>query len=230
NQAAIILTDAGNLANGAITMGGADSYGLEADFGIQLGGGLDWTTALGLLDCTLKNVPAYEDRSEDLRQVSPGVMDGNTCQDSSEWTFNTSLNGEWALGISDWSLTANVTLSGKGPTRLTTDAGVPGLTPPADGGIPYGQVASPEQVASRTFREWASIRDPLYLINLSAGVRNQHWTIMGYVENATNKRYAVDNFSHEGLADSTIFGLGAGNFITTLAPKRRYGLRLRYDL
>ena len=67
-------------------------------------------------------------------------------------------------------------------------------------------------------------------VNFSAGVRNQNWTVVGYVENATNKRYAVDNFSHEGLADSTIFGLGEGNFITTLAPKRRYGLRVRYDL
>lgn len=232
NQAAIIITDAGNLANGAITMGGADSYGLELDFGMPLGGGIDWTAALGLLDCTLKGVPPYGDRSDDTKQVSPGVTNGNTCQDSSEWTLYTALNGEWALGGSGWSATASVSLSAKGDTRLTTDAGVPGLTAPADSAFPcYACGPAPEsEVLARTFREWAEIRDPLYLVNFSAGVRNQNWTVVGYVENATNKRYAVDNFSHEGLADSTIFGLGEGNFITTLAPKRRYGLRVRYDL
>jgi outer membrane receptor protein involved in Fe transport len=144
------------------------------------------------------------------------------------------LNGEWALGGSGWAATASVSLSAKGDTRLGTDAGVPGLTPPAEDPFPcyvsFCGPASDEQVLSRTFRPDAEIRDPLYLVNLSAGVRNRNWTIIGYVENATNKRYAVDVVSHEGLADSGIFGVGEGNFISTLAPKRRYGLRVRYDL
>ncbi|HEX7037763.1 MAG TPA: TonB-dependent receptor [Pseudomonadales bacterium] len=215
NQAAIILTDAGNLANGAITLGGAESYGLELDAGLPLGAGLDLTFAIGLLDCTLTDVPPFEERSPDFQQVSPGVQTGNECQDSSEWTFNTRLDGEWALGASDWTLTASVSLSGKGETRLTSDAGVPGPPTPA---------------SQRTFRTDQELQDPYYLVDVTAGVRNRHWTILAYVENLTDRLYAVDHFSHEGLADSGIFGLGEGNFITTLAPRRRYGIRLRYDL
>ena len=52
---------------------------------------------------------------------------------------------------------------------------------------------------------------------------------MAYVKNLTDQLYALDHFSNEGLADSGIFGLGSGHFITTLAPRRHYGLRVRYD-
>ena len=83
NQAAIIITDAGSLANGAITMGGATSYGIELDSGMPLGAGIDWSLALGILDCTLKDVPPFLDRSPDNQQVSPGIKNGNMCQDSS---------------------------------------------------------------------------------------------------------------------------------------------------
>jgi outer membrane receptor protein involved in Fe transport len=223
NQAAIIVTDAGSLANGAITMGGADSYGMEMEFGMPLGGGINWDMNLGILDCTLKDVPAYADRSPDFQQVSPGVQDGNTCQDSSEWTFFTSLDGRWALGGSGWHTTAAVSLSAKGDTRMTSDAGTPGRTFPF---LP----STPEEVAQRDIREDQSIRDPMVLINASAGLQNDKWTILAYYENLANKRYPIDHFSHEGLCDSGICGMGAGNFITTLAPKIRYGLRLRYDL
>jgi outer membrane receptor protein involved in Fe transport len=84
-------------------------------------------------------------------------------------------------------------------------------------------------VALRTFRTEEEIQDPYYLVDVSAGVRNRHWTILAYVENLTDRLYALDHFSHEGLADSGIFGLGEGNFITTLAPRRRYGVKLRFD-
>src|SRR5690606_24370596 len=100
-------------------------------------------------------------------------------------------------------------------TRLTSDAGVPGPPTPA---------------SERTFRTDQEIQDPYYLVDVTAGVRNRNWTILAYVENLTDRLYAVDHFSHEGLADSGIFGLGEGNFITTLAPRRRYGVKLRYDL
>ena len=223
NQAAIILTDAGNLANGAITMGGADSYGVELDMGMPIGAGIDWTLAVGLLDCTLKDVPPFEDRSPDFQQVSPGVQNGNECQDSSEWTFHTALNGEWPMGGGGWTAMAAVSLSGKGETRLTSDAGVPGRQNPF---VPL----DPVEVAQRTFRTDQEMQDPYYLVDLTAGVRNQNWSILAYVENLTDKLYATDHFSHEGLADSGIFGLGEGNFITTLAPGRRYGVKLRYDL
>lgn len=222
NQAAIIVTDAGNLANGAITMGGAESYGLELDAGMLIGAGLNWSVALGLLDCTLKDVPPYLERSTDLQQVSPGIQDGNECQDSSEWTFHTALNGEWALGDTGWSAMGSVSLSGKGDTRLTSDAGVPGRTNPF---VPR----DPQEVAQRTFRTDQEIQDPYYLVDLTAGVRNANWTVIAYVENLTDRLYALDHFSHEGLADSGIFGLGEGNFITTLAPGRRYGLKMRFD-
>jgi iron complex outermembrane recepter protein len=222
NQAAIIVTDAGNLANGAITLGGADSYGLELDLGMPLGGGIDWTLAVGLLDCTLKNVPDWADRSPDFQQVSPGVRNGNTCQDSSKWTMHTALNGEWPLGATGWMGMATVALSGKGDTRLTSDAGVPGRTNPF---VPN----DPAEVAARMFRTDQEVQQPYYLVDVTAGVRNANWTVLAYVKNLTDKLYATDHFSHEGLADSGIFGLGEGNFITTLAPKRRYGLRVRYD-
>ncbi|MFU8815865.1 MAG: hypothetical protein ACNA7W_11005 [Pseudomonadales bacterium] len=85
-------------------------------------------------------------------------------------------------------------------------------------------------MAQRTFRTDQEIQRPYYLVDLTAGVRNNNWTILAYVKNLTDKLYATDHFSHEGLADSGIFGLEPGNFITTLAPKRRYGLKVRYDM
>ncbi len=222
NQAAIIVTDAGSLANGAITMGGADSYGLELDTGMPLGAGIDWSLAIGLLDCTLKDVPPFLDRSPDNQQVSPGIRNGNQCQDSSKWTLSTGLNGEWPLAATGWTLTSALSLSGKGDTWLVSDAGVPGRTDPF-------APLDPQQVANRTFRTDEEVQQPVYLVDASLGVRNQHWTVIAYVKNLTDQLYALDHFSHEGLADSGIFGLGEGHFITTLAPKRRFGLRVRYD-
>jgi len=221
NQASIIVTDAGDLANGAITLGGAESYGLEIETGMPLGGGIDWTMNVGLLDCTLKGLPPFLERSSDFQQVSPGVQNGNECQDSSEWSFHTALNGRWPIGASDWLLMGSLSVSGKGDTRLTSDAGVPGR--------PVGAPKDPVQAAQRAFRADESIQEPYYLVDASIGVQSTHWTIQAYVENLTDRLYALDHFSHEGLADSGIWGLGAGNFITTLASRRRYGMKLRYD-
>ena len=222
NQAAIIVTDAGNLANGALTMGGADSYGVEMDLGVTLGGGVDWSFNMGILDCTYKNIPPFEERTPDFQQIGPFVKDGNTCQDSAEWTFNTALHGEWSLGGSGWMALATVTVSGKGDTRMTTDSGVPGRAGPL-------APNPPEERALRARRVDEEIREPIYLVDLTFGIRNENWTILGYAENLFDKVYALDHFHHEGLCDSGICGLGAGKFITTLAPQRRLGLKIRYD-
>src|SRR4029453_5671114 len=116
NQAAIIRTDAGSLANGAITFGGAGSYGFEVDGGVPHGRGINGAVAVGVLDCSLKDVPPYAERSTDFKQVAAGVRDGNECQDSSDWTFSTQLNGEWPLGGSGWSALATIGLTGRGET------------------------------------------------------------------------------------------------------------------
>jgi iron complex outermembrane receptor protein len=227
NQAAIIRTDAGSLANGALTLGGADSYGAEIDASLPLGGGVTWDVALGLLDCSLKDVPDFEDRSLDYRQVAAGVRSGNECQDSSDWSFNTALVGEWGLGGTGWTATATINLSGKGETRLTTDNGAPTNGLPA-----IGSDGDADQIATRVFRRDEEIQDPVYLLDLSAGVRNENWTILAFVENLTDQLYALDHYHHEGLCDSGICGYQdfSFKFITTLAPERRYGVRLRYDL
>lgn len=201
NQAAIIITDAGSLANGAITMGGAESWGIEIDTSLALTDNLTWSAAVGYLDCELKDVPPFDQRSPDEQQVSGGVMNGNECQDSSDWTFNTALTGEWTLGQSNWMAVGSVSVSGKGKTRLASDP---------------------------LLRRSEEMQDPYYLVDVTAGIRSNNWSILAYVENLTNELYATDHFSAQGLIDSGLGG--AVDFITTLAPKRRYGLKLRYDL
>jgi iron complex outermembrane receptor protein len=221
NQAAIIRTDAGTLANGAITLGGADSYGVEFDMSMPVIETVDWTFAMGVLDCTLKDVTPYEERSPDSRQVAAGVKNGNECQDSAEWSFNTNLNGEWALGNGGWAAIATLGLSGKGEIRLTTDNGFP------TNGLPlFGSI----DASDRVFRREEEIQEPVYLLDATIGVRNEHWTILAYGENLTDQLYALDHYHHEGLCDSGICGLGEGQFITTLAPQRRVGLKVRYDM
>ncbi|WP_293678291.1 TonB-dependent receptor [uncultured Phenylobacterium sp.] len=217
NQAAIIRTDGGSLANGALTLGGAEAYGLELDALVPLGYGLRLSLNAGVLDCTLKGIPPFASRSPDFQQVSPGVKNGNECQDSAAWSAFTALDGDWDLGGSGWRLFGRVSLSGKGETRLTSDAGVD-PTP-----------ATPNIVSERIFRRDEEIREPLYLVGASIGIDNGKWKIIAFGENLTDELYATDHFSHEGLFDSGIVALGAGKFITTLGPRRRFGVRVRYD-
>lgn len=217
NQAAIIRTDGGSLANGALTLGGADSYGVELDALVPLGYGVKLALNAGVLDCTLKGIPPFASRSPDFQQVSPGVKNGNECQDSAAWSVFTALDGDWDLGGSGWRLFGRVSLSAKGETRLTSDAGVD-PTP-----------ATPNLVSERIFRRDEEIREPLYLVGASIGIANGKWKVIAFGENLTNELYATDHFSHEGLADSGIVALGAGKFITTLGPRRRFGVRVRYD-
>ena len=201
NQAAIIVTDAGSLANGAITLGGADTWGIELDGSIAVNDWLTWNFAAGYLDCELKDVPPFAERSPDFRQVSPGVLDGNSCQDSSQYSFNSSFALDYPIGDSGWQAIGSLTFSGKGDTRLTSDA---------------------------LLRGKESLQEEVYLVDLTAGARSEHWTVLGYVENATNQRYALDHFSAQGLIDSGLGG--AVDFITTLAPRRHFGVKVRYDL
>jgi len=223
NQAAIIRTDAGSLANGALTMGGAESYGLEVDVGLPLGEYLDWSLAMGVLDCSLKDVPSFDERSADFQQVAGGVKDGNQCQDSADWTLHMAINGDWPIGGSGWRALGTLSVSGKGDIRLTTDNGAP------TNGIPLIGTVDRQQTLERTFRTSEEIQEPVYLVNMTLGIRNENWTILAYGENLTDELYAIDHYHHEGLCDSGICGLGEGNFITTLAPQRRIGLKVRYD-
>jgi hypothetical protein len=114
-----------------------------------------------------------------------------------------------------------------GETRLTTDSGTP-----TDGVPAIGSPGNVEQLASRTFRRYEEIQDPVYLLDLSVGARNEHWNIVAFVNNATDQLYALDNYHHEGLCDSGLCGYQdfSYKFITTLAPRRHVGLRVRYDL
>jgi len=200
NHAAVLINDTGGIASGVITLGGASSWGVEVDTTIQLTDFLTWTAAVGLLDCQLQDVPPYDDRTPDQQRAGRGIQSGNQCSDSAKWTFNTALSGEYPLARDDTSLMFTLSFSGKGKQRLASDP---------------------------LLREEESIQDPYYLLDLTAGMRTGRWSIFGYAENLTNERYALDN-SPAAVFHEVGVG-GATGSMVTLAPKRRYGIKIRFD-
>jgi outer membrane receptor protein involved in Fe transport len=199
NHASIILTDTGTLSAGAVTLGGAISKGLELDASVQPHDHITLGLGAGYLDCKYVNIPPVADRSPDLQRASLGDRNGDRCQDSSVWTTNASITGDYPVS-DDWTAVGTLSLAGKGKTRL-------GIDP--------------------LFRENQMYQDPYWLVNLTTGAKRGHFSIFAYAENLTNRLYATTNQSAELLRDNGV--LGATGSATVLAPRLRLGIKARWE-
>jgi iron complex outermembrane receptor protein len=199
NHASIILTDTGTLSAGAVTLGGAISKGLELDASVQPHDHITLGLGAGYLDCKYVNIPPVADRSPDLQRASLGDRNGDRCQDSSVWTINASITGDYPVS-DDWTAVGTLSLAGKGNTRI-------GIDP--------------------LFRENQMTQDPYWLVNLTAGAKRGHFSIFAYAENLTNRLYATSNQSAELLRDNGV--LGATGSATVLAPRLRLGIKARWE-
>lgn len=196
---------------GVFSLGKARSFGAEVDLGLDITDTLSWTASGGWVDCKLKDVPVLT--GPDYNAVPLNLKSGKQCVDSSEWTFSTSLAGEWDIGSRGWQALGSLALSGRGDTLLVYDAGTPSSLP------------RPQ----RTFRRSEEVQGPVYLLDASVGLRKGGLSLLVYGENLTNELYATQNTSADWLRDFGMIWISDNQFRVNLGPRRRIGIRARYE-
>lgn len=177
NGGGILPTLAGPPAGGNTSLGSARSYGIEGELTYRFND--YWNAALsgGLVDCEYTRIKPT---------ATPGLVEGTHCIDSSEWTLRGDVGFEQPIGQGDVHFTADASISGRGPTRISV---------------------APD---NQRFRD---TQDRYFLVDASVGVKTDRWQVIGYVNNLFDREYAITVFFKESLGaygatnDSALLGM-----------------------